>query len=136
MTRLSQVDLDSPDPTDAINAFFWNMNKARALGFTPPIRWTLAEHFLRNDASLVFYGPGGGTMVLDADDMALTHEDSWEFVKFLIERVTERRKAKLADAPSGEIEEAPVKEEAVRSLPLMSRQRGGLTRASQKVDAQ
>jgi hypothetical protein len=136
MTRPLTIDLDSPDPTNAINAFLWNMNKARALGFTPPNKWTIAEHFLRDDVSLVFYGAGGGTIVLGADEVALDDKESWAFVMQLIERVTERRKAKreAESAAAPPPTEAAPHDEAERALPIMPRQKGGLSRAAQKAN--
>jgi hypothetical protein len=88
------VDCNSPDPSNAINAFLYNMNKARALGFTPSSAHMMAEHFLRRDVSLVFYSSAGGIISLAADDETLDSDDAFEAVKFIMERVAERRKRK------------------------------------------
>ena len=126
------VDCTSPDPTNAILGFLRNMAKARELGFTVPNKWAIAEHFFRDDVSLVFYGTGGETIILGADEVALDDEGSWEFVKLLMTRVTERRKAKKAE------EEIPVIAAAIgeEPQPVMPRQRGGVVRAKQMKEAQ
>lgn len=96
MTSFTQIDLDSPDPTEAINAFLWNMNKARSLGFTPPYKWVVAEHFFRDDVSLLYYSARGGALLFNAKDETFDSEESWDFLRTLMDRIVERRKVKEA----------------------------------------
>jgi hypothetical protein len=86
------VDCRSPDPTNAINGFLWNMNRARELGFLPSNAHTMAEHFFRDDVRLVFYSSAFGTIALCADDDALDADESFEVIQLVIERVKERRR--------------------------------------------
>jgi hypothetical protein len=86
------VDCRSPDPTNAINGFLWNMNRARELGFAPSSAHTMAEHFFRNDVKLVFYSSASGTIALCADDDALDADESFEVIQLVMERVKERRR--------------------------------------------
>jgi hypothetical protein len=112
------VDCRSPDPTNAINGFLWNMYRAKELGFTPSSAHMMAEHFLRGDVSLVFYSSSGGIISLAADDDALDNDDSFEMVKFIMERVAARRKARrekeaaiAMEAGTGETEGLDAKHE-------------------------
>lgn len=96
--RTVLLELDSPDPTKAINAFLWNMSKARSLGFMPSTEHIMAEHFFRGDVRIVFYSSSGGVISLCADDDALDSDDSFEAVKFIMERVAARRKGRREEA--------------------------------------
>jgi hypothetical protein len=40
--RELMVNCQSPDPTNAINGFLWNMARARELGFTPSTEHVMA----------------------------------------------------------------------------------------------
>jgi hypothetical protein len=96
--REIMVDTHSPDPTNAINGFLWNMHRAREIGFAPSSEHMMAEHFLRGDVKLVFYSSAGGILSFAADEEALDSEDSFEMMQFMIERVAARRKAKREKA--------------------------------------
>jgi hypothetical protein len=128
MARTMQINVDSPDPSDAISALLWNLHNAKVLGFTLPNKWMMAEHFLRDDVSVVFYSSTGGIITLAADEEALSSDDAFETVKFVMERVAARRRAKRLEAsplPNAEVEKPE------RVLPVMPRQKGGLVRAKQ-----
>lgn len=114
------VDLNSADPTNAINAFFHNMNKVRSLGMTPRTEWSLAEELLRGQVKVMLYTSRGCAITLTDDEDALDQEETWELMLFAIDKIKARRERK----PD---------EEAVRSLPIMPRQKGGLVRAAQKA---
>jgi hypothetical protein len=129
MARFVQIDLESPDPTDAVNAFLWNMRKAKELGFVAPNKWMMAEHFFHGEVGLVFYSSSGGTIALAADEAALDSDDSFEVMKFVMGRVAERRKAKRQKKS-----ESPAENSETRTLPIMPSQRGGLAREAQKAD--
>jgi hypothetical protein len=100
--RFLQVDRDNPDPTDAINAFLWNMNKARSLGFTPSTEHIMAEHLFRGDVRLIFYTSLGGVVSIIADDDALDADDTFDTVKFMFERIKARKQRRKAATAVGE----------------------------------
>jgi hypothetical protein len=95
------VDCGSPDPTNAINAFLHNMNKARSLGMIPRTEHVLAEHLFRGDAKVIFYSSLKGVMSIVADDEILSDDDDLEFLKWIVERKKahlQRRREKAAIA--------------------------------------
>jgi hypothetical protein len=113
-----RIDTNNPDPTSAINAFLWCMNKARSLGMTPPTEHILAEAMFRGSVSCMFYTSGQtGTMSLVCDEGSLTDDDSFEFMMELAKRrklrLQERKKAEQEEREASavqELEAAPAKD--------------------------
>lgn len=104
--RTTLLELDSPDPTKAINAFLWNMNKARSLGFTPKSEHVLAEHLFREDVKLIFYSSANGVISLCGSEDVLDEDDSVEILKFVVERRRESIRKRKAAVAIGEYAKA------------------------------
>lgn len=92
------VQTSNPDPTMAVNAFLWIMNKIRSLGMVPKTEHTLAEHLLRGDAKIIFYSSAGGIISLVQDQESVDDDDAFDVLEFIMERrkrrATERNLAK------------------------------------------
>jgi hypothetical protein len=94
------IDLDSPDPTAALNAFTWAMANARKLGFTPRTEHSLIEHLIRGDAKVIFYSTIGGDLVsiVESEDAFPddTSEDEWfELIELMSRQRGRRRRARI-----------------------------------------
>lgn len=102
--HIVRVDINSADPTDAINAFLHALNRQRALGLCPRTEHILAEHLMRGDAKIVFYSSASGIISLVQDDESINDEDAFEVLKFIMERRKRRAKERRLDAPVQAIE--------------------------------
>lgn len=97
------IDTNNPDPTKAINAFLWCMNKALELGMVPPTEHTLAAHLFRKSAGVVFYSSAGGVTSIVLDNEQVGDELDDEMLDMAVQIIRRRRKAKR-DAPITPIE--------------------------------
>lgn len=99
MTRYPIVTVNTvnPDPTDAINAFLWTLQKARELGMSPPTEHLLAEHLFRKDVKIMFYTNSGGIWSLVMNDEAeLDEDDMFDLYTELVSRIIKSRRARKA----------------------------------------
>ena len=112
------VNTANPDPSWAIHAFLRVLEKQRALGLIPPTEHALAAQLLSKSAKVLFYSSASGISALVMDDDALTDEDAFEMIEFVMtrrkERLRERREAEAAqggvteggDGEAGSVSEA------------------------------
>jgi len=120
MARTITIDLDSPDPTSACNAFLWAMHNARKLGFTPKTTHGLIEHLIKDEVAVMYYSSGSSIVSLvesrDLREDEQSFDDLMEVVSLMAEHRKRRRlrkEAQAAEIPPAEPAPAGVKVEVV-----------------------
>lgn len=98
MSRPITIDLHDPDPRSALNAFTWNMAKARELGFTPTTEMHLIEQLIRKEVSVGYYtSMGGGVLAIVASDTPNLFDDAdFEAATFALTRLQLRFRKRSA----------------------------------------